>query len=91
MVSRGESPAGRVPGRQPTQESPVPKSSKTSKNPAKRTINAGPSRGNNAFPGSDKRAARDTSRTTVTKAASESDGPGGKYGKGSDFDKAGKA
>lgn len=66
----------------------MPKSSKSSKNPAKRTVNAGPSRGNNAFPGGDKRAVRDTSRTVVTKAPSESDGPGGKYGKGSDFEKA---
>ena len=69
----------------------MPKSSKSTKNPAKRTVNAGPTRGNNAFPGSDKRTVRDTSRTTTTKAPSESDGPGGKYGKGSDFEKAAKA
>jgi hypothetical protein len=48
----------------------------------------GPLRGDNSFPPSNKPAARDTSRTESTKEQDDDSGPGGKYGKGSEFESA---
>jgi hypothetical protein len=47
--------------------------------------NAGPLRGDNSFPASNKRRVNDVSRTTRTADADSRAGVGGKYGKGSDF------
>ena len=56
---------------------------------AEKAVNAGPRRGNNSFPPSNKTGARDTSRTAPDRAADDtSGGAGGRYGKGSDFEKA---
>ena len=46
--------------------------------------NAGPLRGNNSFPASNKRRVNDVSRTTRTADPASRAGAGGKYGKGSE-------
>lgn len=54
-----------------------------------KAVNAGPRRGNNAFPASNAATVRDRSRTVPDRAADDtSGGAGGRYGKGSDFEKA---
>lgn len=63
------------------------------KNPSttagEKAVNAGPRRGNNAFPASNAATVRDRSRTVPDRAADDtSGGAGGRYGKGSDFEKA---
>jgi hypothetical protein len=53
---------------------------------AKKAVNAGPLRGDNSFPASNKRRVNDVSRTVRTADADSRAGVGGKYGKGSDFE-----
>lgn len=55
---------------------------------AKKAVNAGPLRGDNSFPASNKRRVNDISRTVRTADADSRAGVGGKYGKGSDFETA---
>ncbi len=67
-----------------------------SKNPrtpaAPKAVNAGPLRGNNSFPASNAARVQDRSRTAPDRAADDtSGGVGGRYGKGSDFEKAADA
>ena len=65
----------------------MPKNPSTT--PAEKAVNAGPRRGNNAFPASNAATVRDRSRTVPDRAADDtSGGAGGRYGKGSDFEKA---
>lgn len=65
----------------------MPKNPSTT--PAEKAVNAGPRRGNNAFPASNAATVRDRSRTVPDRAADDtSGGAGGRYGKGSDFEKS---
>ena len=51
---------------------------------APKAKNAGPLRGNNSFPASNKRRVNDVSRTVRTADPASRAGAGGKYGKGSE-------
>lgn len=53
---------------------------------SKKAINAGPLRGDNSFPASNKRRVNDVSRTVRTADADTRAGAGGRYGKGSEFE-----